>query len=239
MSRAIVIGNLSIYLSIYHLFESIHSYLFTFIVGGTGATGKELIKELIKSSKISHITSLVRRKDESVESDKLDQVVIDFERMSDHQDSFKGNNVAFCCLGTTRKQAGSAENFEHIELGYSSEFSKLAKQENVDSMHLLTSGGANANSWFLYMRVKGQIEEAMKKDQFNHLSVYRPGMLDRGQSDRMVEKILVHILPTIHVNVVAKGMLKNYLNQLDNPPTPIPSFNIIGHRDLFNLAKQL
>ncbi|EGG16745.1 hypothetical protein DFA_07723 [Cavenderia fasciculata] len=208
------------------------------VIGGTGATGKELIKELIKSSKISHITSLVRKKDESVESDKLEQVVIDFEKMSDHQECFNGCNVGFCCLGTTAKIAGSNANFEHIELGYSSQFSKMAKQGNVESMHVLTSIGTNANSWFTYPRVKGQIEEAMKNDKFNHCSAYRPGLLDRGKTDRIFEKILLPLLPSIPVNTVAKGMLSNYLSEFENPP-PIHSFKVFGHRDLFNLAKQL
>eukprot|EP01133_Synstelium_polycarpum_P001466 gene1466-1703_t len=148
----------------------------TIVIGGTGATGKELVKELIASNKIAHITSIVRRKDDSIADE---QVVVDMEKLEERKDLFANHDVAFCTIGTTKKQAGSAEAFRHIDYGYSTTFSRLAKEANVQSMHLLTSTGANANSWFLYMKTKGEIEEEMKRQQFKSLSIYRPAKLEQ------------------------------------------------------------
>lgn len=38
--------------------------------------------------------------------DKVEQGVVDFEKLADHSDSFGNVDSAFCCLGTTRGKAG-------------------------------------------------------------------------------------------------------------------------------------
>ena len=38
--------------------------------------------------------------------DKVEQGVVDFEKLADHSDSFINVDSAFCCLGTTRGKAG-------------------------------------------------------------------------------------------------------------------------------------
>eukprot|EP01133_Synstelium_polycarpum_P001005 gene1005-1132_t len=108
------------------------------VIGGTGATGKELIRQLIASNKISHITSIVRRRDETIAD-------------------------------------GSYEAFRHIDFGYSTRFSRLAREANVPALHIMTSSGADPKSWFSYMKMKGEIEEEVKRYQFQSLSIYRPG----------------------------------------------------------------
>ena len=54
---------------------------------------------------------------------------------------------------------------------------------------VLTSMGSNTNSWSLYLKTKGQIEESSKEEAFEYTSIFRPGLLDRGGDKRTVEKI--------------------------------------------------
>ena len=37
------------------------------------------------------------------------------------------------------------------------------KAGGVKHIHLISSGGANANSWFLYTKCKGELEDEVKK----------------------------------------------------------------------------
>lgn len=51
--------------------------------------------------------------------------------------------------------------------------------------------GSNPNSWMLYTKTKGQMEESTKGEGFGYTSIFRPGLLDRAQGDpRWVEKFL-------------------------------------------------
>ena len=44
----------------------------------------------------------------TVRLEKLEQIVVDMDKLEDQSGVFKDKDVAFCCLGTTRKDAGSA-----------------------------------------------------------------------------------------------------------------------------------
>jgi iron-sulfur cluster repair protein YtfE (RIC family) len=45
---------------------------------------------------------------------KLEQIVLDMDHIEEKKDLFNNHDVSFCCLGTTRKDAGSAEAFRKI-----------------------------------------------------------------------------------------------------------------------------
>jgi len=207
------------------------------VIGGTGATGKELVKELVSSDKFSKVTSLVRKIDTSIENEKLNQVVVDFEHLDQHKDLFQDTQVGFNCLGTTRKVAGSAENFRHIEFDYSQSFTTLAKEAGIENMHLLTAQGANPNSWFLYPKTKGEIEESMKKEAFPNLSIYRPGFLERGKTDRWVENVLGKLISGLPVSTLAKAMKNAAITQLSEPTPSTPQTHMFYNKDIYKLAK--
>ena len=52
--------------------------------------------------------------------------------------------------------------------------------------------GSNPNSWFLYTKTKGVMEESTKGEKFAYTSIFRPGLLDRGQVEdsRFFEKVV-------------------------------------------------
>ena len=41
----------------------------------------------------------------------------------------------------------------------------------------MTGFASNSSSWFYIPKIKGECEEALKKLNFNHLFIYRPGLL--------------------------------------------------------------
>jgi oxidoreductase len=65
--------------------------------------------------------------------------------------------AGFCCLGTTRSDAGSAEAFRKVDFGYATSFASWCKKSSIPQFHLVSSQGANSRSWFHYMKVKGEV----------------------------------------------------------------------------------
>jgi oxidoreductase len=90
------------------------------IFGATGQTGQHLLRELIASPNFSRVCEAGRRVTPAEElsahaKGKLEQKVIDFERL-DEAGLRDGNwDVVFIALGTTLKLAGSEENFTKID----------------------------------------------------------------------------------------------------------------------------
>jgi len=208
------------------------------VIGGTGATGKELVRELLQSPRFSGVVSLVRKQPaDQPTHPKLQTVVIDMDKMEEQfQPEDTSFDVSFCCLGTTRGDAGSAEAFRKVDLGYASAFGRISQRIHVPSMHLVSSQGANANSWFLYPKTKGEAEQAYKDMGFQNLSIFRPGLLDRGDKARTIEKIALAIIPSISVKTVATAMRKLAESQYDNTLEK-KGAHILTNRDIFALSQ--
>lgn len=152
------------------------------VVGATGEVGKAIVKELVKRSQFEKVTLIVRRHLDipSAETDenyrKIEQKIVDFEKLSESAEAFKGHQIGFSALGTTRAKAG-AEGFYRVDHDYVVETAKLAKEGGCKHFHLVSSGGANKNSFFLYPKTKGQADEDVSKLEFERLSIYRPNLL--------------------------------------------------------------
>lgn len=162
------------------------------IIGATGSTGKNVVNQLIKNELFTEIILFVRR-DFSLKHEKIRTHIINFDKPEEWKSLVQGD-VLFSCLGTTLKQAGSKENQWKIDYDYQYEFAKTAKENGVKQLILVSSMGANANSSFFYMKMKGKLEEAVKKLNFDRLVIFRPPALERENSDRMGENISVKVI---------------------------------------------
>lgn len=159
------------------------------IIGGTGATGKELVTQLLEDQCFEAVTVLVRRP--FFESHpKLTEIIMDFEKLNDYQKEITGD-VAFSTLGTTLKDAGSKDAQWRVDHDYQLEFAKIAKANGVESFVLLSAFGADVNSSFFYNKMKGTLEENMQKLNFSQLTVLHPGGIDRPDSTRAGEKMMM------------------------------------------------
>lgn len=73
-------------------------------------------------------------------------------------------------------------------------------------MNLLTSQGADKNSWFLYLRTKGKLEDDVRALNFPHLNIFRPGMLERN-GNRFWENVAAKIVSALPVKALAHVMV--------------------------------
>ncbi|KAJ8416213.1 hypothetical protein AAFF_G00382350 [Aldrovandia affinis] len=156
-----------------------------FILGASGETGRELLKEIVSRQIFSRITLIGRRKltfeDKSYQS--LVQEVVDFEKLDDYSAAFQGHDVGYCCLGTTKAKAGT-EGFIRVDHDYVLNSARLAKAGGCSHFNLESSKGADKASGFLYLRVKGEVEADVEKLGFERYSIFRPAVLlvDRQES---------------------------------------------------------
>jgi uncharacterized protein YbjT (DUF2867 family) len=162
------------------------------IVGATGATGKDLLKILLEDDDFDRVDIFVRR-DVDQRHDKLNVHVIDFDKTDEWKDLVKGD-VLFSCLGTTLKAAGSKEAQWRIDYDYQYEFAKAARENGVDNYVLVSSSGASPNSFLFYPKMKGQLEEAVKRLGFSKLSIFNPPILERMGTDRSGEVLGLKVI---------------------------------------------
>ncbi|UWX61729.1 NAD(P)H-binding protein [Chryseobacterium oranimense] len=155
------------------------------VIGATGATGKDLVKQLLNDKEFEEVDIFVR-KPVNIHDDKLNVHVVDFEKPEEWRDMVKGD-IAFSCLGTTLKDAGSKEAQRKVDFDYQYEFAKAAKENDVEDYVLVSAYGANPKSKIFYSKMKGELEEAVKQLHFNKITIFKPGMLERKDSERTGE----------------------------------------------------
>jgi uncharacterized protein YbjT (DUF2867 family) len=189
------------------------------VIGATGATGKDLVSQLLQDQDFDEIRIFVR-KPFGIQNDKLKVHVVDFEKPEEWKDQVRGD-VAFSCLGTTLKAAGSKEAQRKVDFDYQYEFAKAAKDNNVDDYILVSSYGADPKSKIFYSRMKGELEEAVKQLHFTKITIFKPGMLERKDSDRPGEVLgsrvikfanklgLLESQKPLPTNVLAKAMINS------------------------------
>lgn len=155
------------------------------IIGATGATGKDLVHKLIDDNDFEEVHAFVRKPLE-MSNKKVQFHVVDFENPDDWKNLVKGD-VAFSCLGTTLKVAGSKEAQRKVDYDYQYNFAKVAKENDVEDYVLVSAYGANPKSKIFYSRMKGELEQEVKNLHFNKITIFQPGMLERKNTERKGE----------------------------------------------------
>lgn len=198
------------------------------ITGGTGLVGDHLLRMLIQEKRVSGIAAPTRRPLADIPhvfnphdpqlTDALAQVSTPVD-------------IAFCCLGTTRREAGSKEAFVHADYTLVIDTALTAKKLGASHFLVVSALGASAHSPFFYNKVKGEMEEALIAQQWPRLTIVRPSMLlgDR-QKRRFNESLmapLFQLLPgnwkSIDARDVARAMLKEALSPSQEGVNIIPS----------------
>jgi len=152
------------------------------IFGATGQTGGHLLRELIASSTFTRVCEAGRRVTPAEElpaqaSGKIEQKVIDFERLEEAGLKEGQWDVVFIAMGTSAKNAGSQENFTKIDKEYVVNAAKVAKADKDQRLIYVSVSGANPKSSFFYTRSKGLTEQALAELGYKDTVVFRPAML--------------------------------------------------------------
>ena len=171
--------------------------LHALIIGATGATGRELVQLLLKDDDFHQVSIFVRNAP-AIKHEKIKINVIEFKELEKYKDLIKGD-VLFSALGTTKKDAGGKDQQYEIDYTYQYKFAKIAAENGVGQLSLVSSVGANAKSSFFYPKIKGKLEKAVKKLNFKKIDIFQPPMLIR-QPDLMREgeKSGIKILNTLN-----------------------------------------
>ena len=165
------------------------------LVGATGMVGMEMIEQAISRSDI-RVVGVARREASLPPGARMEMLLADPANWDDAI-AASGAKVLVCALGTTRaKVQGEAAAFRAVDYDLVLQCAKAAKASGIDHMILISSAGASIASGNLYLRTKGEIEDALAKLHFRRLDILRPGLI-RGHRDerRPLEKVAMTASP--------------------------------------------
>ena len=175
------------------------------VVGSTGLVGKKLLFELAK--KRSEVIAITRRSISNL-PENVSLLNINF-------DDFLENGIlpscdhVYICLGTTIKKAGNQSEFKKVDFDYCLSFAKKAREVGATKISLISSVGANPYVNNFYLRTKGEVEEEIKKIDFQVINIFRPSLLlGRRDESRFLEKVGQNL--SSFINLFLIGPLRKY-----------------------------
>ena len=185
------------------------------VIGATGLVGRECVKLLVARPEFERVIALARRALlDDVESRKLRTVLVDLDRLDEQREVFRASHV-FCALGTTIKTAGSRERFRQVDFGYPMRAAELALAAGARHFLLVSSVDASSSSRAFYLRVKGELENAVLALGFPSVTVVRPSILLGDRNEFRLGEVIAARLSwafpqayrAVHVRDVARTLV--------------------------------
>ena len=161
------------------------------LAGATGLVGRAVLRHLLQDRNTGIVHALTRRAAEDFpQASRLLVHQVDYARPLTLPLAYE----CYIALGTTIKDAGSAEAFRAVDLDAVVHVARAAKAAGVARLALVSSLGARTDSGVFYNRIKGEAEAAVLDLDFERLVVARPSLLlgDRqalGQRRRTGERL--------------------------------------------------
>lgn len=174
------------------------------LVGATGLVGTRIMQACVGRSDL-RLIALTRREAPMPQGARMEMLVADPD---DWEQSLAtvAPDAVICALGTTWRRAGRDEAaFRAVDQELVLRVARAAKAIGVSNFVLVSSVGADMASRTLYLRVKSEVETALRKLRFRRLDILRPGLLrgPRSGDRRPAERLAIILSPLL--NLVLHG----------------------------------
>jgi uncharacterized protein YbjT (DUF2867 family) len=170
------------------------------IAGASGVVGRQVLARLLAHPAVEAVVAVGRRPPATAHP-KLTVRGVEFGAQERIVAAFpEGLDVAFCCLGTTIRQAGSQSAFRAIDREAVVAFAAAARERGARRFVLLSSIGADPSTRNFYLRTKGEAEQAVRALGFPQLTILRPSLLDdegTREEFRLGERLLLPVLRAV------------------------------------------
>jgi len=194
------------------------------LLGGTGLVGSACLRLLARDERVREVRQLVRRASGaavtgSTGANRVVEHVIDYDRPDANSDVFDVDAV-ICALGTTIRKAGSQAAFRKVDYDYPLRIAGIARRHGASHFAIVTAIGADPHARTFYSRVKGDVEDGLKKLDYPVLTIVRPSFLmgERSESrplESIARRVGLH-LPlkwrSISVERVARALVTEVLS---------------------------
>lgn len=161
------------------------------IIGSTGMIGNYLLELILKDSYFSTVRLLVRRPYPKTDP-KIEVKLVDFNDAESFKLALEGVDTIFSCVGTTQKNVdGDNELYRKIDFDIPLKAARFGKEAGCERFILVSSVGAEKHSRTFYLKLKGELENAIHSVGLKSVHIMQPSvLLGNRKENRTGEKIL-------------------------------------------------
>jgi uncharacterized protein YbjT (DUF2867 family) len=168
------------------------------LIGATGLVGGELLSLLLDDDYFKKVRILIRRPF-TMNHPKLERKLVDFTDGDSLLVDLDESDAVFCAVGTTLKKVkGNKEAYRRIDYGIPVHIARYCKIMNCKNYILVSAVGADSKSRNFYLKLKGEVEDIVKKVGLESTYIMRPSVLLGTRSEfRFGERISIPLIKKI------------------------------------------
>ena len=179
------------------------------LAGATGLVGTRVMEAAVGRDDVG-LVALTRREAPMPKGARMEMLVANPAEW-DRSIATVAPDAVICALGTTWRKAGGDEAaFRAVDEDLVLRVAHAARAAGVSHFVLISSVGADMASRAFYLRVKGEVERALRKPKFHRLDILRPGLLrgPRSGERRPGERLAIALSPL--TNLVLYGERRRF-----------------------------
>jgi len=158
------------------------------LFGASGLIGNCCLRRLLVHQAYDKVISIGRGPIKASHP-KLIHYEVDMSHADNYRHLMRGDDL-FICLGTTMKKAGSKEAFYEFDHNLIFNIAKTGSLQNMNQLIFVSSIGADSRSLIYYLKVKGELEEDVRRLPYWGIHIMRPSvLLGQREEKRSAEKL--------------------------------------------------
>ena len=185
------------------------------IVGASGLIGGCLVDELLQTN--DNKITLISRRPLGLSNSRIHELIVDFTNQSALNEALKGVDAVFIAIGTTQKKMkGDLSAYRKVDYDIPVAVAQACVINNVPKLLMVSSVGADSSSSNFYLRIKGEVEQAIEKMPIQYIGIFQPSLLMGNRNEfrlgerisQLIMPIFSFVIPSKYKPIAAKSIAK-------------------------------
>lgn len=205
------------------------------IVGASGLIGSCIVDELLQTT--DNKITLISRRALGLSNSRIHEVIVDFTNQSTLNEALKGVDAVFIAIGTTQKKMrGDLSAYRKVDYDIPVAVAQACVINNISKLLLVSSVGADSSSSNFYLRLKGEVEDAIGKMPIPYVGIFQPSLLLGNRNEfrlgerisQLIMPIFSFVIPSKYKPIAAKSIAKAMIREAINNVTGVKRYTYAG-----------
>jgi uncharacterized protein YbjT (DUF2867 family) len=174
-----------------------------FVAGASGLTGSALVRLLLRNTDYGRVQALTRRL-LPIEHPRLTNRILRYEELAARLAGSRCDD-AYCCLGAAGGPQADAAALRQVDLELTLAFARAVQAAGATRFVMISAAGAAPGARTDFLRVKGELEAALRELKFGALDILQPGkVVGERPGGRTADVLRVLVAPLMNLALVGR-----------------------------------